>query len=112
MAARVSKLSADVFLMLNVREMKLRIEARMPRSNQGFDMKLAQSIRLKLCPLPVRTARLYSSTEPKADVDMFEALETEAEKDFGFDEWLKSTRAALANSKGRHWLGKNGVSLL
>ena len=73
-------------------------------------MKLVQSIRLPGFSRLIQVARFSSSSESSPHDDMFDVLETETEKDFGFDEWLKSTKSALAESKGKYWLGKNGVS--
>jgi hypothetical protein len=72
-------------------------------------MKLVQAIRFSGFNRINQIVRFSSSPETNAQIDMFDVLETEAEKDFGFDEWLKSTKAVLTDSKGKYWLGKNGV---
>lgn len=80
----------------------------------GLNMTLVQSISRNSVLRRLRAVRPFSSpTEARGvetETSMFDGLEVEAEQEFGYEEWLKSTKAALAKSKGRYWLGKDRVS--
>lgn len=67
--------------------------------------------RLLVANRSVRPFRLFATAAEKS-ADIFDALEEEVEQDVGFDEWLKSTKAALSSSKGRFWLGKTSVRVV
>lgn len=67
--------------------------------------------RLRVTTRALGPLRLFT-TAPEKSADIFDALEEEVEQDVGYDEWLKSTKAALSTSKGRYWLGKTSVGSL
>lgn len=50
--------------------------------------------------------KFYSSSSK----DIFDILEEKVEEDIDYDVWLKNTKKAMENSKGKFWLGKSSVN--